>query len=83
MSNSQAFVRGTTLRDRLVRILLLLIAMLFTAAHSVAQQPASKGVTAEQAGTEAELKNFFQSKIKTEWDALKHKDIFFLEVFNE
>jgi len=67
------------MRDRQICILLVLIAMSFSAAHSAAQQPATKSKTAEAGNLEAPaaesgLKDFFQSKIKTEWDALKNKD---------
>jgi len=66
------------MRDRPICILLVLITLSFSVAHSVAQQPA-KSKTAEAGNLEApaaesNLKDFFQSKIKTEWDALKSKD---------
>ena len=67
------------MRDRHPRILLVLIAMSFSVAHSVAQQPATINKTA-QAGpapaspAESNLSDFFQAKIKAEWEALKNKD---------
>ena len=66
------------MRDRPARILLVLIAMWFSAAHSLAQQPAASGKTEagklEAPTTDSDLKDFFQSRIKAEWDALKNKD---------
>ena len=67
------------MRDRRVRILLVLIAMWFSVAYSVAQQPATKSKTveagkAEAPAAESNLSDFFQSKIKAEWEALKNKD---------
>ncbi len=67
------------MRNRQICIVLVLITMSFSVAHSVAQQPATKSKTAEAGNLEApadesHLKDFFQSKIKTEWDALKNKD---------
>ena len=65
--------------DAQVRLLLVVMVMSFSAAHSVAQQPATKSRTAatsshEASATESNLSDFFQSKIKAEWEALKNKD---------
>jgi len=62
------------LRDRLVRLPLVLIAIWFSVAHSVAQQPATKNPAVEALAAESNLKDFFQAKIKAEWEALKNKD---------
>jgi len=62
------------LRDRLVRLPLVLIAIWFSVAHSVAQQPATKNQAVEAPATESNLRDFFQAKIKAEWEALKNKD---------
>jgi len=67
------------LRDLRVRILLVLVAMSFCTAHSLAQQPATKNKTVEAGNREApaaesNLNDFFQAKIKAEWEALKNKD---------
>ena len=62
------------MRDRLVRLPLVLIAIWFSVAHSVAQQPATKNQAVEAPAAESNLKDFFQAKIKAEWEALKNKD---------
>lgn len=62
------------MRDRLVRIPLVLVALWFSVAHSVAQQPATKNQAGEAPAAQSDLKDFFQAKIKAEWEALKNKD---------
>ena len=62
------------MRGRHVRILLFLIAMSFSAARSVAQQATNENKTDAAPAAESDLKNFFQAKIKAEWEALKNKD---------
>ena len=67
------------MRDRQIRIVLVLIATSFSAAHCGAQQAATKNKSvevgnSETSAAESSLKDFFQSKIKAEWEALKNKD---------
>jgi len=61
-------------RGRHVRILLFLVAMSFSAARSVAQHASNENKTVAAPAAESDLKNFFQAKIKAEWEALKNKD---------
>ena len=65
------------MRGRRIRLLLILIAIPLSAACSLAQQPAPTSKRAEgnpQVPGGADLSEFFQSKIKAEWEALKNKD---------
>ena len=62
------------MRGRHVRILLFLVAMSFSAARSVAQHASNENKTVAAPAAESDLKNFFQAKIKAEWEALKNKD---------
>jgi len=59
------------MRDRLISIFVLLIVA--WPANSGAQQLAPQGKT-EASTAEANLSDFFQSKINAEWEALKNKD---------
>jgi len=62
------------MRDCLLCPGVVLLLACFVAAQPSAGKPAGDNGQKPSAATEANLKDFFQSKIKAEWDALKSND---------